>query len=300
MGLGLADTPKRTKQALKTVNVTPAKQPLERPKKERKPLYVPPPPKDNVEKLARLNAAVQATDALSVVLSRTESQREQLESRLTATRNQLGQLPIYQFPLFRNEINASQSIIIEELRSRLVNTEHRYKLDLDKIICHGEQVDCEGRRRFPINICILTADAHQGNKFTSNSTRIQEQRNERVATKISTVSDLKNHTNIGKVQFRSRSSTSEHRSSTGVGARLSQSSFSDFERSVDRDSLTRSTVSMYTSQYRLPENHADDIIYAPDEIITGRGSSSRLSTSLGEEERQSKEVNSRYQVFRMF
>lgn len=35
------------------------------------------------------------------------------------------------------------------------------------------------------------------------------------------------------------------------------------------DSLTRSTISMYASQYKLPENASDDVIYAPDEIITG-------------------------------
>ena len=45
----------------------------------------------------------------------------------------------------------------------------------------------------------------------------------------------------------------------------------DMDRSLDRDSLTRSTISMYASQYKLPENHAEDIIYAPDEIITGGG-----------------------------
>lgn len=40
---------------------------------------------------------------------------------------------------------------------------------------------------------------------------------------------------------------------------------------MDRDSLVRSTVSMYASQVQLPENHADDVIYAPDEIITSSG-----------------------------
>ncbi|VDL69881.1 unnamed protein product [Nippostrongylus brasiliensis] len=69
----------------------------------------------------------------------------------------------------------------------------------------------------------------------------------------------------GKVQFRSRSSNSDRPNSN---ARLSQASFSEMDRSTDRDSLTRSTVSMYASQVQLPDNHADDVIYAPDEIIT--------------------------------
>ncbi|CAJ0600440.1 unnamed protein product [Cylicocyclus nassatus] len=66
-----------------------------------------------------------------------------------------------------------------------------------------------------------------------------------------------------KVQFRSRSSNSDRPQS----ARLSQISC-DMDRSADRDSLIRSTVSMYASQVQLPDNHADDVIYAPDEIIT--------------------------------
>ncbi|PIO66852.1 hypothetical protein TELCIR_11420, partial [Teladorsagia circumcincta] len=69
----------------------------------------------------------------------------------------------------------------------------------------------------------------------------------------------------GKVQFRSRSSNSDRPPSN---ARLSQVSFSDMDRSMDRDSLIRSTVSMYASQVQLPDNHAEDVIYAPDEIIT--------------------------------
>uniref|UniRef100_A0A0N4WK27 Liprin-beta-1 n=1 Tax=Haemonchus placei TaxID=6290 RepID=A0A0N4WK27_HAEPC len=59
-----------------------------------------------------------------------------------------------------------------------------------------------------------------------------------------------------KVQFRSRSSNSDRPQS------------SDMDRSTDRDSLIRSTVSMYASQVQLPYNHAEDVIYAPDEIIT--------------------------------
>ncbi|KIH59722.1 hypothetical protein ANCDUO_10036 [Ancylostoma duodenale] len=52
--------------------------------------------------------------------------------------------------------------------------------------------------------------------------------------------------------------------------------YAEMERSMDRDSLIRSTVSMYASQVQLPENHADDVIYAPDEIIT---SSASLNTT---------------------
>ncbi|KJH53175.1 hypothetical protein DICVIV_00673 [Dictyocaulus viviparus] len=81
----------------------------------------------------------------------------------------------------------------------------------------------------------------------------------------------------GKVQFRSRSSTSDRPQSN---ARLSQTSICDMDRSSDRDSLVRSTISMYASQVQLPENHDDDVIYAPDEIITSnvaRGGFSTLS-----------------------
>uniref|UniRef100_A0A158PAA0 Liprin-beta-2 n=1 Tax=Angiostrongylus cantonensis TaxID=6313 RepID=A0A158PAA0_ANGCA len=67
----------------------------------------------------------------------------------------------------------------------------------------------------------------------------------------------------GKVQFRSRSSNSDR----------SQSNAREMDHSMDRDSLVRSTISMYASQVQLPENHADDVIYAPDEIITGNGDS---------------------------
>lgn len=80
----------------------------------------------------------------------------------------------------------------------------------------------------------------------------------------------------GKVQFRSRSSNSDRPNST---ARLSQVSYSDMDRSTDRDSLIRSTISMYTSQVQLPDNHADDVIYAPDEIITGNVLSHRVESS---------------------
>ncbi|EYC21408.1 hypothetical protein Y032_0019g3804 [Ancylostoma ceylanicum] len=46
----MAETPKRaTKQPLKSVNAMPPKPAVERPKKERKPLYVPPPPKERKE-----------------------------------------------------------------------------------------------------------------------------------------------------------------------------------------------------------------------------------------------------------
>ncbi|VDM82001.1 unnamed protein product [Strongylus vulgaris] len=72
-----------------------------------------------------------------------------------------------------------------------------------------------------------------------------------------------------KVQFRSRSSNSDRPHSS---ARLSQISC-EMDRSTDRDSLIRSTVSMYASQVQLPDNHADDVIYAPDEIITSSGES---------------------------
>ncbi|VDM56279.1 unnamed protein product [Angiostrongylus costaricensis] len=47
--------------------------------------------------------------------------------------------------------------------------------------------------------------------------------------------------------------------------------YGEMDHSMDRDSLIRSTISMYASQVQLPENHADDVIYAPDEIITGNG-----------------------------
>ncbi|ETN80979.1 hypothetical protein NECAME_08828 [Necator americanus] len=51
----MAETPKRTvKQPLKSVNVMPPKPAVERPKKERKPLYVPPPPKG----VAKLSAYI--------------------------------------------------------------------------------------------------------------------------------------------------------------------------------------------------------------------------------------------------
>ncbi|XGW16312.1 hypothetical protein V3C99_001627 [Haemonchus contortus] len=79
-----------------------------------------------------------------------------------------------------------------------------------------------------------------------------------------------------KVQFRSRSSNSDRPQSS---TRLSQVSFSDMDRSTDRDSLIRSTVSMYASQVQLPDNHAEDVIYAPDEIITGKVLNQRDSTS---------------------
>lgn len=50
----------------------------------------------------------------------------------------------------------------------------------------------------------------------------------------------------------------------------------------DDDSMNRSTISMYTSHIRLPENHADDVIYAPDEIISSRSGSisQRLAISI--------------------
>ncbi|ETN80978.1 hypothetical protein NECAME_08827 [Necator americanus] len=83
-----------------------------------------------------------------------------------------------------------------------------------------------------------------------------------------------NHEN-GKVQFRSRSSNSDRPHSN---ARLSQISFCEMDRSTDRDSLIRSTVSMYASQVQLPENHADDVIYAPDEIITSSGLNNRTES----------------------
>ncbi|KAK6739926.1 hypothetical protein RB195_008422 [Necator americanus] len=79
----------------------------------------------------------------------------------------------------------------------------------------------------------------------------------------------------GKVQFRSRSSNSDRPHSN---ARLSQISFCEMDRSTDRDSLIRSTVSMYASQVQLPENHADDVIYAPDEIITSSGLNNRTES----------------------
>ncbi|CAH19085.1 CAP-Gly domain-containing linker protein 1 homolog [Caenorhabditis elegans] len=83
-----------------------------------------------------------------------------------------------------------------------------------------------------------------------------------------------------KVQFRSRSSASGSRpismaTSNGGDQRLSTSSHHD-------DSMNRSTISMYTSHIRLPENHADDVIYAPDEIISSRSGSisQRLAISI--------------------
>ncbi|KAF1761139.1 hypothetical protein GCK72_009393 [Caenorhabditis remanei] len=73
-----------------------------------------------------------------------------------------------------------------------------------------------------------------------------------------------------KVQFRSRSSASGSRpismATSNGDQRLSTSSHHD-------DSMNRSTISMYTSHIRLPENHADDVIYAPDEIISSRSGS---------------------------
>ncbi|CAI4224848.1 unnamed protein product [Auanema sp. JU1783] len=103
---------------------------------------------------------------------------------------------------------------------------------------------------------------------------------------------IKYNTTPGRVNFRSRSSNSSHRPPSGipVDARLSQSSCSDMERSTDRDSLTRSTVSMYASQYKLPENHAQDVIYAPDEMILG-GSNVKLSNLLSEENDNTSKVN---------
>ncbi|CAI5446122.1 unnamed protein product [Caenorhabditis angaria] len=79
--------------------------------------------------------------------------------------------------------------------------------------------------------------------------------------------------NIGtptKVQFRSKSSASGTRppSMNTIGEQR-MSTTSDY----DRDSMTRSTISMYMSQVRLPENHAEDVIYAPDEIISSRDGS---------------------------
>ncbi|KAE9420213.1 hypothetical protein Angca_005634 [Angiostrongylus cantonensis] len=80
----------------------------------------------------------------------------------------------------------------------------------------------------------------------------------------------------GKVQFRSRSSNSDRSQSN---ARLSQASICEMDHSMDRDSLVRSTISMYASQVQLPENHADDVIYAPDEIITGNAFTKRTDNS---------------------
>ncbi|CAI2348447.1 unnamed protein product [Caenorhabditis sp. 36 PRJEB53466] len=74
-----------------------------------------------------------------------------------------------------------------------------------------------------------------------------------------------------KVQYRSRSSASGSRPismATNGDHRLSTSSHNG-----DHDSMNRSTISMYTSHIRLPENHADDVIYAPDEIISSRSGS---------------------------
>uniref|UniRef100_A0A1I7TEI5 Uncharacterized protein n=1 Tax=Caenorhabditis tropicalis TaxID=1561998 RepID=A0A1I7TEI5_9PELO len=82
-----------------------------------------------------------------------------------------------------------------------------------------------------------------------------------------------------KVQFRSRSSASGSRpismATSNGDQRLSNSSHHD-------DSMNRSTISMYTSHIRLPENHADDVIYAPDEIISSRSGSisQRLAISI--------------------
>ncbi|CAD6187943.1 unnamed protein product [Caenorhabditis auriculariae] len=86
-----------------------------------------------------------------------------------------------------------------------------------------------------------------------------------------------------RVQFRSRSSASGPRptSSTPLDGRMFSSSNSDVDR-VDRDVMNRSTLSMYANQVRLPENHGDDIIYAPDEIISSRSGSisQRLSVAI--------------------
>ncbi|KIH49974.1 hypothetical protein ANCDUO_19950 [Ancylostoma duodenale] len=55
----MAETPKRTtKQPLKSVNAMPPKPAVERPKKERKPLYVPPPPKERKEKEVKTSTPI--------------------------------------------------------------------------------------------------------------------------------------------------------------------------------------------------------------------------------------------------
>ncbi|KAJ1354710.1 hypothetical protein KIN20_011714 [Parelaphostrongylus tenuis] len=80
----------------------------------------------------------------------------------------------------------------------------------------------------------------------------------------------------GKVQFRSRSNNSDR---SQPNSRLSQASICEMDHSMDRDSLVRSAISMYASQVQLPENHADDVIYAPDEIITGNAFNKRTENS---------------------
>ncbi|KHJ81383.1 hypothetical protein OESDEN_18931 [Oesophagostomum dentatum] len=68
------------------------------------------------------------------------------------------------------------------------------------------------------------------------------------------------------------------------------------DRSTDRDSLTRSTVSMYASQVQLPDNHADDVIYAPDEIITSSVYSTRAATSYCSRDDVERSVNGNLHV----
>ncbi|CAB3401245.1 unnamed protein product [Caenorhabditis bovis] len=77
-----------------------------------------------------------------------------------------------------------------------------------------------------------------------------------------------------KVQFRSKSSAS-----------TSGSRPPSMNMPGEQDPMIRSTLSMYTSQIRLPENHATDVIYAPDEIISSRSGSisQRLSIAVENE-----------------
>ncbi|VDL69882.1 unnamed protein product [Nippostrongylus brasiliensis] len=113
----MSESPRRSpKQPLKAVNAAPPKPAVERPKKERKPLYVPPPPKER-----------------KIVKTSTPNVKNGDKNIDTPNVSKIEETPT------KAPAKARQAEHVEELRSHLSQREKLHLEDVERHKAHSEQ-----------------------------------------------------------------------------------------------------------------------------------------------------------------